>query len=289
VLGAIVEHKRREVAARKARLSLAELLDRVAPSSRRLDAALAGDAVALILESKRMSPSHGPLREPYDPAAIAKSYAPFAAAISVLTDEQFFGGSLDDLRAARAVADVPLLCKDFVIDPYQVVEARCHGADAVLLMLSVLDDETCAECFAAARTHGMDAVVEVHDADELDRALELDASIIGINNRDLKTLTVDLTATEQLAAAVPNEKLVIGESGIGTYADVRRLGPRVNALLTGSRFCDPSACAWPHQGVRSDAPRGRSRRLGGGRCLRRSHLRRRVAAVRERGTSGDDP
>jgi indole-3-glycerol phosphate synthase/phosphoribosylanthranilate isomerase len=101
-------------------------------------------------------------------------------------------------------------------------------------MLSVLDDETCAECFAAARTHGMDALVEVHDADELDRALELDASIIGINNRDLKTLTVDLTVTEQLVAAVPNEKLVVGESGISTYADVRRLGPRVNALLVGT-------------------------------------------------------
>jgi len=234
VLGAIVEHKRHEIAARAERRPLADLVAGAEPSSRSLTSALAGDRVGLILESKRMSPSHGLIRELYDPVAIARSYAPFAAAISVLTDERFFGGSLDDLRVMRSVVDLPLLCKDVVIDPYQVIEARLNGADAVLLMLSVLDDETCVECLAVAREHGMDAIVEVHDADELDRALGLDASIIGINNRDLRTLTVDLTVTEQLAAAVPKGKLVIGESGVSTHADVRRLGPHVNALLVGT-------------------------------------------------------
>jgi indole-3-glycerol phosphate synthase/phosphoribosylanthranilate isomerase len=233
-LGSIVEHKRREIADRRDHLPLGELLDRVGPSSRSLMEALGGDAVALILESKRASPSQGPMREPYDPAAIARSYAPYAAAISVLTDERFFGGSLDDLRAARTVVDVPLLCKDVVVDPYQIAEARDNGADAVLLMLSVLDDRTCAECLALTRQFGMDAIVEVHDSDELDRALQFDASIIGINNRDLRTLSVDLTVTEKLAAAVPEGKLVIGESGLRSNGDVRRVGPHVDALLVGT-------------------------------------------------------
>ncbi len=234
VLGAIVEHKRREIADRKDRLALSELLDRLAPSSRSLAEALGGDTVALILESKRASPSQGPIREPYDPAAIAMSYAPYASAISVLTDERFFGGSLDDLRAVRMVVDVPLLCKDVVVDPYQIAEARENGADAVLLMLSVLDDRDCAECLALARQLGMDAIVEVHSADELDRALRFDTSIIGINNRDLRTLSVDLTVTEKLAEAIPKEKLVIGESGFRSNGDVRRVGRRVDALLVGT-------------------------------------------------------
>lgn len=234
VLGSIVAHKRSEVAGRVDRLALGELLDRVAPSTRSLAQAIGGDKVALILESKRASPSQGPIREPYDPVAIAKSYAPYAAAISVLIDERFFGGSLDDLRAVRTVVDAPLLCKDVFVDPYQIAEARDNGADAVLLMLSVLDDRTCAECLALTRQLGMDAVIEVHDRDEVDRALRFDASIIGINNRDLRTLAVDLTVTEKLAAAVPKEKLVIGESGVRSNGDVRRLGPHVDALLVGT-------------------------------------------------------
>lgn len=233
-LSAIVAHKRREIADRKDRLPLGELLDRVAPSPRSLTEALRGDAVAFVLESKRASPSHGPIREPYDPVAITKSYTPFAAAISVLTDERFFGGSLDDLRAARSVVDIPLLCKDVVVDPYQVAEARDNGADAVLLMLSVLDDRDCAECLALTRQLGMDAIVEVHGTDELDRALRFETSIIGINNRDLRTFSVDLTVTEKLAQAVPEGRVVLGESGFRSNRDVRRFGPHVDALLVGT-------------------------------------------------------
>ncbi len=234
VLCAIVAHKRREIADRKDRLSLSELLDRVVPSSRSLLDALGGDTVAFILESKRASPSQGAIREPYDPIAIAKSYAPFAAAISVLTDERFFGGSLDDLRAARTAVDVPLLCKDVVVDPYQIAEARESGADAVLLMLSVLDDRDCAECLALTRELRMDAIVEVHGGDELDRALRFETSIIGINNRDLRTFSVDLTVTETLAEDVPEEIVVIGESGLRSNRDVRRVGSPVDALLVGT-------------------------------------------------------
>jgi indole-3-glycerol phosphate synthase/phosphoribosylanthranilate isomerase len=162
------------------------------------------------------------------------AYAPVADAISVLTDGADFGGSLDDLAMVREKFDGPILAKDFIVDVAQVSEARAHGADAVLVMMSVLDDAVAAAVLAEARRLGMDAIVEVHDEAELERALGLGAGIVGINNRDLKTLSTDLAVTERLAPLVPKDVLVISESGISSRADVERLAPIADAFLVGS-------------------------------------------------------
>ncbi|TKB58435.1 bifunctional indole-3-glycerol-phosphate synthase TrpC/phosphoribosylanthranilate isomerase TrpF [Ferrimonas aestuarii] len=212
-----------------------ELLDTQAePSQRSLFNALKGGNTGFILECKKASPSKGLIRPDFDPVAIAKSYAPYAAAMSVLTDKQFFQGDFEYLKAIRAEVDQPLLCKDFVIDRRQLRLARHMGADAALLMLSVLSDEQYQLLADEAQILGLDILTEVSNQQELDRALALNARIIGINNRDLRDLSIDLATTEKLASQIPADRVVISESGIENHQQVRRLAPHADAFLVGS-------------------------------------------------------
>ena len=230
VLHDIVERKRRDVAARKHALD-------PRPASGRAGvfrAALARPGARFILEAKRRSPSLGDLRPALDAATIVSAYSGIADAISVVTDEPFFGGSLELLAEVRARCTLPLLCKDFVVDPYQVGEAAHHGADAILLMMSVLDDGDARACLAEAERHGLDALVEVHDEIELGRALALGASIVGINHRSFRDLSIDLTLSGRLAPRIPAGVVVIAESGIAGASDVDRIAPHVDAFLVGS-------------------------------------------------------
>ena len=245
VLAEIVARKRADVASRLAGIGLAELRARAAPASRSLRAALARPGARFVMEVKKASPSAGALAAA-DAGAQARAYAGAADAVSVLTDAPFFGGSLDDLRAVRAAYDGPVLAKDFVIDPRQVVEARLAGADAVLAMLSVLGDAEARGVIGEARRLDMDVLVEAHDEAELRRAVALGAPLIGINNRDLKTLEVDLATTERLARLVPADRVLVSESGIAGRADVARLAPYADAFLVGSslmRAADPARAA----------------------------------------------
>lgn len=234
VLGEIVARKRADVAARLLGVALDDLFARVEPTTRSLAAGLARPGARFIMEVKRASPSEGVLRADADPAALARAYAGAADAISVLVDTPYFGGSYADLEAVRAVFDGPILAKDFVVDPRQVPEARRHGADAVLVMLSVLGDDEARDVMAAAARLRMDVLVEAHDEAEVRRAVALGARLVGINNRDLKTLAVDLAVTERLTQLVPADRLVIAESGIASRADVARLAPHADAFLVGS-------------------------------------------------------
>ncbi len=234
VLARIVERKRADVAERERRTPLAVLRANAPPTSRSLRRALSAPGARFVLECKKASPSEGLIRPDFDPHAVAAAYYGVADAVSVLTDEPFFQGSFEILQAVREVLDVPLLCKDFVVGPYQVVEARSRGADAILLMLSVLDDATALLCLGAAEALGMDCLVEVHDEAELDRALALPAPVIGINNRDLRTLKVDLAVSERLAPRVPRDRIVIAESGVESRAHVERLARSVDGFLVGT-------------------------------------------------------
>ena len=232
VLKGIVVAKRIDVAARLGQRSADAMRQGIEPTTRSLKAALAQAGARFVMEVKRASPSgHSSTVEPAD---AARAYAGIADAVSVLTDAPHFGGSLDDLRTVRAIFDGPILAKDFVVDPRQLIEARAAGADAALAMLSVLDDAMVAEVYAEATRLGMEVITEVHDEEELARAAALGAEIIGINNRDLKTLTTDLAVTERLAPLAPRGALLISESGIATRADVERLAPLVDAFLVGS-------------------------------------------------------
>ena len=227
ILAAIVARKRLEVAARlDGRRTPAE------PTRRSLRAALEKPGGRFIMEVKRASPSGHVAAAGVDQAIAA--YAPIADAISVLLDGPAFGGSFADLALVRQGFDGPIIAKDFVVDPVQVSEARAYGADVVLVMLSVLDDVLAAAVIAEARSLGMDALVEVHDDAELERALALEAPLIGINNRNLKTLAIDLAVTERLAPRVPKDRVLVSESGIGSNRDVRRLAPLVDGFLVGS-------------------------------------------------------
>jgi indole-3-glycerol phosphate synthase/phosphoribosylanthranilate isomerase len=237
LLAAIVARKRADVAARLGGTSLA-----AAPTRLSLRAALARPGARFVMEVKKASPSAGALAE-VDAAVQARAYAGAADAVSVLTDAPFFGGSLDDLRAARAAFDGPLLAKDFIVDPRQVAEARIAGADAVLAMLSVLDDDAARGVIAAAEALGMDVLVEAHDETELRRAIALGAPLIGINNRNLRTLEVDLATTERLAPLVPADRLVVAESGIAGRAEVTRLARFADAFLVGSALMRATAPA----------------------------------------------
>ncbi len=252
ILTDIVAHKKTEVAARKALRSLAELDNaaRAASPTRgffnalmtKTHAGLAG----VIAECKKASPSKGVIREHYDPAAIAASYMQGGAAcLSVLTDERFFQGSDAHLKAARAACTLPVIRKDFMIDPYQIVEARALGADCILLIVACLEDGQMDELARTAQDYGLDVLTEVHSHTELERALRLPTPMIGINNRDLKRFVTDIHTTISLLKDIPSDRLVVTESGIHTTEDVRRLRDHaVNAFLVGEAFMraeDPGA------------------------------------------------
>ena len=244
ILQRIVAVKREEIAAARPKRSAADLqeLAREQSAPRGFVAAMRakvarGDA-AVIAEIKKASPSKGVLREPFDPAAIAVSYAAHGAAcLSVLTDVQFFQGEESYLRAARAACALPVIRKDFMIDPYQVVEARAMGADCILLIAACLADSQMAELEAAAFEQGLDVLVEVHDGAELDRALRLRTPLLGINNRNLRTFEVTLDTTLGLLDRVPADRLLVTESGILAQADVAKMrAAHVHAFLVGEAF-----------------------------------------------------
>jgi indole-3-glycerol phosphate synthase len=230
VLARICAARRQDVAAREAARPLAAL-EALVPTlppprgfRRALEAQLAAAGLALIAEIKKASPSEGMIRADFDSAALARAYAAGGAAcLSVLTEERHFQGADDDLWKARAAVALPCLRKDFILQPYQVVEARVIGADCVLLIMAALDDATARSLCALAQSLGLDVLVEVHDAAELDRALRLEATLIGINNRNLKTLQVDLRTTERLAARVSDDRLLVAESGLHRHEDLLRL------------------------------------------------------------------
>ena len=244
VLARICAAKLEHVAARKRERPLSAL-EAALPArgrprgfARALRAAVTEGRFGLIAEIKKASPSKGLIRADFDPPALARAYAAGGAScLSVLTDEPYFQGTDAYLTAAREAVQLPALRKDFILDPYQVVEARTLGADAVLLIMAALSDGQAAELEAAARGLGMDVLVEVHDRAELERALLLDAELLGVNNRNLKTLKVDLATTEELAPLVPPERLLVAESGLGSHADLlrmRRAG--ASCFLVGERL-----------------------------------------------------
>jgi len=233
-LDAILAHKRREVAARKAAASLESLRPRAVPTGRSFSSALRAGCPGFVLEIKFASPSAGVIRPGADLEPVLASYGRHADAVSVLTDATFFGGSLQRLGEVRERLSQPLLCKDFILEPYQVVEARVHGADAILLILAAIDDGTWGACAAEAARFAMDVLTEVHDEAEAARAVALGASIIGINNRNLRTLEVDLTTTVRVAPGIPADRLIVAESGIATRETAVALHRHADAFLVGS-------------------------------------------------------
>ncbi len=244
VLAEIMAHKREEVAARKQRVPLValEATARAQTPPRGFETALrrniARGLPAVIAECKKASPSKGVIREHYDPATIAASYAAGGAAcLSVLTDEKYFQGSDEHLKAARAACVLPIIRKDFMVDPYQIVESRALGADCVLLIVSALDDATLQVLADTARQWDLDVLLEVHDREELERALRLRLPLIGVNNRDLKRFVTDIENTIGLLRDLPADRLVVSESGIHSREQVERLRKReVNAFLVGEAF-----------------------------------------------------
>ncbi|MFK3888347.1 indole-3-glycerol phosphate synthase TrpC [Sphingomonas sp. NPDC079357] len=241
ILADICATKRSEVAARKATTSLADLTARAAAQSvprgfrAALDATVAAGRHALIAEIKKASPSKGLIRADFDPPAHARAYAGGGATcLSVLTDAPYFQGHEDYLIAARAACDLPVLRKDFTVDPWQVVEARSIGADAILLIAAAIDDACMAECEAAAIEQGLDVLVEVHDAEEMERAARLKTRLIGVNNRDLRTFAVDFRLTYDLIAHAPAGCTFVAESGLTSRADIDELAAHdVHCFLIG--------------------------------------------------------
>ena len=241
ILAKIGAYKAREVAERKARTSQAEIeaMAKAASSTRgfarALDAAHAPGRLALIAEIKKASPSRGLIRADFDPHALARAYeAGGAACLSVLTDAPSFMGSEAYLEAARATTALPCIRKDFMVDPWQIAESRALGADCILVILAMVDDALAGELMAEASRWGMDALVEVHDEAEMVRASRLGATLVGVNNRDLRTFDVDLENTERLAALAPKDALLVTESGIFSPADVERLERSgAKAMLVG--------------------------------------------------------
>jgi len=249
ILDDILARTRADLAARKQTQPIAALEAAATgrPPVRSLARALRRpDQIACIAEFKRRSPSAGWIAEAADPAATARAYAAGGAqTLSILTDGPFFGGSLPDLTAARAACELPVLRKDFIVDRYQIVEARAAGADAILLIVAALSDPELASLLGAAGEAGLEALVEAHDAEEVRRAVATGATVIGINNRDLRTFTVDRDLACRLRHQIPPDRIVVAESGIRDAADVSRLRTAgIDAMLVGEtlmRAPDPAA------------------------------------------------
>jgi indole-3-glycerol phosphate synthase len=240
ILDEILAQTRQAVTSARSRLPLAKLEEHVVAAQpvRDFRAALGKPGLACIAEFKRRSPSKGWINRDADSAVVASAYqAAGAAAISVLTDSPFFGGSLDDLRRARAAVDIPVLRKDFIIDPYQVTEARTAGADALLLIVAALRQEDLVGLLAEVRRLGMQALVEAHDRHQVERALAAGARVIGVNHRDLCTFQLDMTLATSMRPLVPSDCLLVAESGICTADDVKRMQEAgIDAALVGESF-----------------------------------------------------
>ncbi|GAB4517202.1 MAG: indole-3-glycerol phosphate synthase TrpC [Parvularculaceae bacterium] len=241
ILCEIIEYKKREIAAGKSASSFAalEAAARAAPAPRDFEGALRAKigefGVALIAEIKKASPSKGLIRNDFSPPDLAQAYARGGAAcLSVLTDTPSFMGAPEHLQSVRAAVDLPVLRKDFMIDPWQIAQSRALGADGVLLIMACLEDAQAAELYDAAQKFGMAALFETHDRVELDRAIALGGRLIGVNNRNLSTFETDLATTETLAPHIPSDRLLIAESGIGAAADIARLARAgARAFLVG--------------------------------------------------------
>jgi indole-3-glycerol phosphate synthase len=244
ILQKILQTKQEEIAARSAVTSLAQLREQATVADpvrgflRAMQTKIAAGNPAIIAEIKKASPSRGVIRADFDPPALAMSYAQGGAAcLSILTDAQYFQGHESYLQAARAACSLPVIRKDFIVDPYQVYEARAIGADCILLIVSALEDAQMLELYTLATRLGMDVLVEVHDREELQRALRLNAPLIGINNRNLRTFATSLQTTIELLADVPEGVLLVTESGIHTQADVQLMRENgVHAFLVGEAF-----------------------------------------------------
>ena len=241
-LDEIIEHKKHKLEKAQEALSLDEMEKMAVPvKNRGFKAAISrGGKINLIAELKKASPSHGVIRHDYDPEAIARIYKKSgAAALSVLTEDKYFQGSLDHLKAVRQAVDLPILRKDFIISEYQIYETAIAGADAVLLIAAALDRGMLKALFHEAKSLGMDAIIEVHDQRDLDKALGIEAEIIGINNRNLRTLETDLDITRELVVKVPAGKIIVSESGVRDPEDVQSLASTgVKAVLIGTVFME---------------------------------------------------
>jgi indole-3-glycerol phosphate synthase len=241
ILDEIIENKKAEIESSK-RASPLEILQEklkdALPARNFFDAINSNGQLKIISEIKHASPSKGIFREDFDPVEIARSYSKGgASAISVLTDEKYFKGKLSYLKSIRENVDTPLLRKDFIVDPYQVYEARIYGADALLLIVAALDQDSLTGLLELTHSLRMNAIIEVHDAEELERALDAGARIIGINNRDLRTFNVDLNVSVNLSRKIPEGKIVIAESGIGSIEDIDNLRAQgVHVFLIGETF-----------------------------------------------------
>lgn len=240
VLAKIVADKTLWLEARKAQQPLASFQHEITTSDRNFYRALKSSRTAFILECKKASPSKGVIRDDFDLAYIAQVYRRYASVVSVLTDEKYFQGSFDFLSIVSGIVSQPVLCKDFIIDPYQIYLARHYQADACLLMLSVLDDEQYCQLEVVAHSLDMGVLTEVSNEEELARAIALNARVVGINNRDLRDLSIDLSRTRQLAPRLPHSVITICESGINTYAQVRELSRFANGFLIGSALMSES-------------------------------------------------
>jgi len=244
ILNKIVTEKKQEVEQKKRSLPVSALKERIARRKETLDfaSALSGDSLRLIAEVKRASPSRGVLCPDFNPVALARTYAQGgAAAISVLTETNHFQGSLEHLAAIREEVNIPLLRKDFIFDPYQVYESAACGADALLLIASILSREQLEELLAQSRSLGLRCLVEVHNENEVEKALLAGAEIIGINNRDLNTFTVDINTTHRLRPLIPEGRIVVSESGIKNRDDIIKLSEwGVNAMLVGEALVTAS-------------------------------------------------
>lgn len=244
ILEKIVAEKRQEVKQKKRSLPVSALTERLAHRKAPLDFAhaLSGDRLKLIAEIKKASPSRGLLCPDFNPVELAKTYAQSgAAAISVLTEVNHFQGSLDYLEAVREEVSIPLLRKDFIFDPYQVYESATYGADALLLIVAILSQEQLEELLALSRHLGLGCLVEVHNENDVEKALLSGAEIVGINNRDLSTFNVDINTTRRLRPLIPEGRIVVSESGINNRADIKKLKEwGVNAVLVGEALVTAS-------------------------------------------------